>query len=321
MRTLIALSCLAVVTLSGASARAEKLVIGEYAKITATLPWAVALKKGFFKDEGLNIDDIVSSSGGGSSLRNMLAGDLPYADMAPTAVLAGIRQGLDLRIVMSASNHIGDLSWGARPNSGINSIKDLAGKKVAFTNPKSTTEMVIRNAIDNAGLTGKTEILPIGGLGPGLTALAQGAIDAAPVVDPTLSLEPEKYKILFRAYDVFPKFTWFVGVATREFAEKSPETIRKILRVHRRAVDFMEKNRDETALIYSQVFEFKLDDAKKLLPKYYEWGHWSHGEFSKEGLDAVSKGLMTVGEIDKPVDWSKVIDQSFLDDDLRRTLW
>jgi NitT/TauT family transport system substrate-binding protein len=320
MRALIALSCLAVVTLSGSSARSEKLVVGEYAKITSTLPWAVALKKGFFKDEGLDIDDIVSSSGGGTSLRNMLGGTLPFAHIGMSAALAGIRQGIDLRIVMSCSNHIGELSWATRPDSGINSIKDLAGKKVAYTSPKSTTEMIIRNAIENAGLTGKTEILPIGGLGPGLTALAASAIDATPLVDPRLSLEPEKYKVLFHAYEVFPKITWTVGVAMREFAEKNPETIRKFIRVHRRAVDFMENNRDEAALIYSQVFEFTLDDAKKLLPKYYEWGHWSHGEFSKEGLETMSKGLMTVGEIDKPMDWSKVIDQSFLDSDLQRPL-
>ena len=29
---------------------------------------------------------------------------------------------------------------------------------------------------------------------------------------------------------------------------------------------------------------------------------------------------MTVGEIDKPMDWSKVIDQSFLDSDLQTPL-
>jgi NitT/TauT family transport system substrate-binding protein len=181
--------------------------------------------------------------------------------------------------------------------------------------------MIVRNAVEQAGLTGKTEMLPMGGLGPGLTALGLGAVDAAPLNDPKLTLEPEKYKVIFHAYDVFPHFTWDVGVVTREFAEKNPETIRKILRAHRRAVDYMEQNREETAQIYAEVFAFKLDDAKKLLPKYFEWGHWSHGEFSKEGLEAMSKGLMTIGEIDKPVDWSKVIDQSFLDPDLRRPLW
>jgi NitT/TauT family transport system substrate-binding protein len=322
MRAVFALSCAVAVSLCGTPARAEQITVSQYGKLTQTLPWAVALKKGFFKDEGLNIDGITSSSGGGTSLRNMLAGAIPYADIATPTALAGIKQGIDLRIVMGGSNHIGDLVWATQPNSGINSIKDLVGKKAAFTAPKSTTEMVIRNAVDKAGLAGKVEVLPIGGLGPAVTALNQGAIAAAPVVDPILSLEPEKFKILFHAYEVFPQFTWSVGVVTREFAEKSPDTIRKILRVHRRAVDFMDKNRDEAAQIYADVFEFKVADAKKLLPKYFEWqGYWSRGDFSKDGLQAVSQGLMTVGEIDKPIDWSKVIDQSFLDPDLRRTLW
>jgi NitT/TauT family transport system substrate-binding protein len=321
MRARLTLSCVAAITLSCAPASAEKLVISQYGKLTGTLPWAIALKKGFFKEEGLNIDDIVSSSGGGTSLRNMLAGDLPYAEMATTTALAGIRQGIDLRLVMASSNHIGELAWAARPNSGINSIQDLAGKKVAFTSPKSSTEMVIRNALSQAGLTGKTEALAMGGLGPGLTALAQGAVDAAPLNDPSLTLQPDKYKIVFSAFDIFPQFTWAVGVASREFTEKSPETIRKILRAHRRAVDFMEKNQEETAAIYADVFEFKLEDARKVLPKYYKWGHWSHGEFSKGGLEANSVGLMTVGEIEKPVDWSKIVDQSFLAPDLQSQLW
>jgi len=85
-------------------------------------------------------------------------------------------------------------------------------------------------------------------------------------------------------------------------------------------VEFMEQNREETAAIYAQLFEFSLDVAKKLLPKYYEWGQWSHGAFSRQGLEAMSDGMMLVGQIDKPVDWSKVIDQSFLDPDQRRDL-
>jgi NitT/TauT family transport system substrate-binding protein len=83
----------------------------------------------------------------------------------------------------------------------------------------------------------------------------------------------------------------------------------------------MEQNRDEATAIYSQLFDFPVDTAKKLLPKYYEWGQWSHGAFSREGLAAMSDGMMLVGQIDKPVDWSKAIDQSFLDPDQRRELW
>jgi NitT/TauT family transport system substrate-binding protein len=313
--------CAAMLGACGSKTAEEKLAISEYGRITSTLPWAVAFKKGYLKEDGLNVADIISSGVGGGGLRNVLASNLGAGNVGTTAAIAAIRQGIDLRIVMCNADHVGDLTWATLKHSEIRSIQDLAGKKVAFTAPRSTTEMVLRAAVAKAGLTDKVELLAIGGLGPGLTALAHHAVDATPLVDPTLTLEPDKYRILFHGYDVFPKFTYSVVVATREFAEKQPDKLRAILRARRRAVEFMERNRDETAAIYAQLFEFSLDAAKKLLPKYYQWGQWSHGAFSKEGLQAMSDGMALVGQIDKPVDWLKVVDQSFLDADQRRELW
>jgi NitT/TauT family transport system substrate-binding protein len=299
----------------------EKLAISEYGKLTSTLPWAVAFQKGYLKQDGLNVTNIISSGVGGGGLRNLLASNMGVGNVGTTAAIAAINQGVDLRIVMCNADHLGDLTWATKKDSAIHSMGDLAGRKVAFTAPRSTTEMVLRAGIAKAGLTGKVEILPIGGLGPGLTALAHDAVDATPLVDPTLTLEPEKYRVLFHGYDIFPRFTYSVVVATREFTEKHPDKLRKVLRARRRAIEFMEQNRDEATAIYSQLFDFPVDTAKKLLPKYYEWGQWSHGAFSREGLAAMSDGMMLVGQIDKPVDWSKAIDQSFLDPDQRRELW
>jgi NitT/TauT family transport system substrate-binding protein len=313
--------CMALVMVTAVAARADTLAISEYAKITSTLPWAVAFKKGYLKQDGLNVTDIVSSSGGGSGLRNILASDLAVGQLGTASVIAAINQGMDLRIVMCNSDIVGDLTWATTAQSSARSIKDLVGKKIAYTLPRSTTEMVLRAAVTNAGLNGKVTLLAIGGLGPGLTALAQGAVDATPLSDPALTLEADKYRILFHGSDVFPKFTYSVVIATREFTLKHPEQLRALLRAHRRAVEFMEQNHDETALIYSQVFDVSLEDAKKLLPKYYVWGQWSHGEFSRQGLEATSKGMLAVGLINKPVDWSKIIDQSFLDPDQVRKLW
>ena len=220
----------------------------------------------------------------------------------------------------SSSNHIGELTWAAKPDAGINSIRDLVGKKVAYTSPKSITEMVIRTALKHEGLAGKVEILPLGGLGPALTALAQGAVAAAPWNDPALTITPDKYKVLFYGHQYYPKFTWQVAVTTKDFAAKNPQTLRKILAVHRRAVEFVYGNREETARIYSKVWEVSLAEAGAILPKYYEWQHWSRGDFSKEGLAAVNDGLISVGELKEPFDWGRLIDQSLLDEDLRRPL-
>jgi NitT/TauT family transport system substrate-binding protein len=305
------------IALAPAPVAAEKLTVSQYGRIISTLPWAVALKKGMFKEAGIQIDDIIAGAGGGTSLRNMLAGDLPFAEIATPAALAGLKAGVDLKIVMASSDHVGELSWAALPGKGIRTVKDLAGKKVAYTNPKSTTEMVLRMILEREGLTGKVELLSIGGLGAGLTALAQGAVDAAPLTDPPLTLQKERYQVLFAVADLIPKLTWSVGVTTREFAEKQPAKVRALVAIHRRAVDFIYANRAEAAAIYAEVWQTDRAQADRIIPKYFEMRHWSRGDFDRQGLDAIARGLLLVGELDRPVDWKAIIDQSFLPEDLR----
>src|SRR5476649_2408851 len=109
-RPLLAL-CLAVIAIAAPAARADTLSVSEYGKIASTLPWAVAFKKGFLHQDGLNITDVVSSSGGGTGLRNMMASGMGVALVASTTAIAAINQGMDLRIVMCNADEMGDLTW------------------------------------------------------------------------------------------------------------------------------------------------------------------------------------------------------------------
>ena len=309
-----------VVAVVATPAAAAKLTVTQYGRIIATLPWAVALEKGMFKEAGLDIDGITAGSGGGTSLRNLLASELPIGEVSTSVVLAAEKTGVDLKIIYTASDHVGELAWAAKPGSGVNTIKDLVGKKIAFTNPRSTTEMIVRYALKKEGLTDKVEALPLGGLGPALTALAQGAVAAAPLNDPRMTLHPNDYHILFYGWQYYPKFSWAVGVTTKEFADKHPDIVRKIVAVHRKAVEYIYAHHKEAAEVYAKVWNVKQDEADAILPKYYDWHHWTAGEFSKEGLAAVVEGLTSVGELKGPVDWSKLIDQQYLDKDLQRSL-
>src|SRR5262249_46860408 len=211
----------------GTPAGAGKITGSQSGRLVATLPWAVALQKGMFKEAGLDIDGITAGAGGGTSLRNMLAGELPYAELATSAAIAASLAGVELKSIAAGSNHIGELTWAAKPDAGIASIKDLLGRKFAYTSPKPITELGIRTALRNEGLTGKVEVLPLGGLGPALTALAQGAVAAAPWNDPAMTVTPDKYRVLFYAHRYYPRFTWQVAVTTKEFAAKQPQTLRK----------------------------------------------------------------------------------------------
>jgi NitT/TauT family transport system substrate-binding protein len=303
------------------AADAFDLAVSQYGRVTATLPWAVAIEKGFFAEEGLKLDQIVSGTGGGTAVRNMLASDLPYGEVATSAALAARRAGIDVVIVNSASNHIGEIALVANAQSAIRTIPDLAGKKAGFTGPKSTSEMLLRLALKEAGMTGKVEPVATGGFGAGLTLLATGGIDAAPLIDPALTLEPNKYRVIFHFADLIPRMAWLVGITTREFAQAHPDTLRKLIGIHRRGVDYIYQHHDEAIRIYAKVWEQKSAEVATYFPKYFGYeGEWSRGGFDKDALDKMSEGLELIDETKGPIDWKAVIDQQFLPADLQRPL-
>ena len=304
-----------------APVQAYKLAVSQYGRVTATLPWAVATEKGYFADEGVKIDEIIAGMGGGTTVRNMLASDLPYGEVATSAALAAIKSGIDAVIVNTASSHIGEIALAANPKSNIHKIQDLAGKKAGFTNPKSTSELLLRLALKETGMAGKVEPVSTGGFGAGLTALDTGGIDAAPLIDPILTLQPERYRVIFSFADLIPRMTWLVGITTRKFAQENPEMVRKLIRVHRRAVDYIYANRDDAMQIYAKVWNADSKQVAKYFPKYFTYeGEWSRGGFDRTALEKMSEGLQLVGDVDRPVDWSKVIDQQFLPEDQQRPL-
>lgn len=300
------------------SASASEFAVSQYGRVTATLPWAVALEKGYFADEGIKIDHIISGKGGGTTLRNMLASDLPYGEVATSAALAAQRSGIDIVIVNTASDNIGEISLVANPKSKIYKIKDLAGKKVGFTNPKSTSELLDRLALKEAGMTGKVQLVGTGGFGGGLTMVNTGGVDAVPLIDPILTLQPKKYRVIFRFADLIPRMTWLVGVTTRKFATEHPETVRKMIKIHERAVKFIYAHHEEAMKIYAKVWDQKLSDVAKYFPKYFGYkGEWSTGGFDRAGLQKMSEGLQLIGESKGPVNWKAAIDQQYLPKDLQ----
>ena len=308
--------CLAIFSLP---AQAFQLAVSQYGRVTASLPWAVAMEKGYFVDAGVKIDEIVAGAGGGTTLRNVFASDLPYGEVATSAALAAARSGIDVIIVNSASSHIGEIALVADPKAGIQQMSDLAGKKAGFTAPKSTSEVLLRLALKETHMDGKVEPVATGGFGPGITALMTGAIQAAPIIDPVLTLDASKYRVILPFADIIPRMTWLVGISTRQFANRNPDLLRKLIAIRSRGVDYIYNNRDDAMRIYAKVWQQDPAQVATYFPKYFGYeGEWTHGEFEKLGLDKMSEGLQLVGEIDKPVDWKSVIDQQFLPQGMQR---
>jgi NitT/TauT family transport system substrate-binding protein len=320
-RSAIVAAMVMTATAFASPAHAYQLAISQYGRVTATLPWAVAIEKGYFDDAGIKIDQVIAGAGGGTTLRNVLASDLPYGEVATSAAIAAKRAGLDVVVVNSASSHIGEIALVADQKSDIRKVADLVGKKAGYTAPKSTSDVLLHLALKEADLAGKVEAVATGGFGPGITALETGAIQAAPLIDPTLTLEPDKFRAILHFADLIPRMTWLVGITTREFAQKNPELLRKLIAVRLRAVNYIYENRDDAMRIYAKIWQQDPKQVATYFPKYFGYeGEWTRGDFEKLGLAKMSEGLQLVGDVDQPVDWNAIIDQDFLPKDLQKPL-
>src|SRR5262249_2803568 len=114
-------------------ALAADLLVTQYKNDPSGAPYAIALDKGLFKKHGIDITDVVSGAGGGSSVRNAMASDLGYGDVTAAPVIAAAEQGQDVKIVSITSRSLADLVVIVMPNSPLKTAADLKGKKFGIS--------------------------------------------------------------------------------------------------------------------------------------------------------------------------------------------
>jgi NitT/TauT family transport system substrate-binding protein len=310
-----------------ASARAEEIAVAQYGSSTSAMPWAVALAKGFFQEEGVDITAIRASAGGSADIRNMIAGDLPYAESSLAAVVSAVKAGADVKIVSENVHTVANFVWATMPNSAITSLNDLKGKRLTFTTPQSTTEIMQHLLIETVGLgPHDVKLIATGPYGAALTAIQNGGADVALLAEPIFTLHKGKYRALAWARDIFPPLLSTVGVASTKTIKERPEILRAILVAHRKAVAFLESNRKEAAAIIAKVYKLDPDIVEAVLddlldhPSKGNVPYFGQGDFLPEGVDNLTEGLRLVGALDADIQWRSLVDQSLLPADLQRML-
>jgi NitT/TauT family transport system substrate-binding protein len=318
----IVVTCLA--GLLSAAAGAEEIVVSNYAVSANGMPFGVAMAKGYFKDEGLNITGLISSAGGGTTLRNMLAGGgVPYGEVNPGVVVSAVLAGADLKIVSDNVLTVAEFVWAVKPDSPIKTLKDLKGHKIGYTNPRSTSQALANMLVQSAGLKpDEVELVKTGGFGEGIAALDSGLIDVAPITEPLWSKVKGKYRAVVVASDVLPPLDNVVGVATEEMMAKRGDFIRAVIRARRKAVQFMKEHPDEAGDIVAKQYNLEPEVARAAVRNLVTSttkgvSYWGDGQIHLDGLKRMIEAQPSVGAITGEVDYNKLIDTRFLPDDLK----
>ena len=314
---------LAALCVTASHARADDIVVSNYGVSANGMPFAVAMDKGFFQQEGANVTGILSSPGGGTTLRNMLAGSAPFAEVNPNAVIAAVQQGANIKIVSDDVLTVAEFVWAVKPESPIKTVADLKGKKLGYTQPRSTSQGLATLVLQSAGL--KTEdatLVKTGGFGEGVAALDINLVDATPVPEPLWSKFHDKYRAIAFATKILPPIANVVGVAAPDATPAQRKFVEAVIRARRRAVDYMKQNLDDSAAIVAKAYNIDPPVARSAIKALLDsrtdgQEYWGAGEIHLDGLRKAIEVQKSIGAISGDVKAESLIDTSFLPDDLK----
>src|SRR5450432_4180983 len=230
-----------------------------------SIAFFVAQEKGFFKDEGLDVQTKTFSSPG-DGLKPLLGGDLDTVLSTADSVLTVLDKAPgQLKVV-----YLTDTSAGADAilaKKDIADIKGMKGRKVAATLGQCN-QLLLEKALEKAGLTDKDIQLVNMNPDDAGAAFAAGKIDVAVTWEPWITkVSGEKTgHVIFSSKETPNLILDVLAVSTKTTSKKPAET-RAFLKALNRGYEFVQQHTDEAAVLAGKALEQKPDEVKAMLPK------------------------------------------------------
>jgi NitT/TauT family transport system substrate-binding protein len=277
----------------------------------------VAEAEGYFEEEGLNVT-AEGTDGSGFVTQQVIAGNADYGWAAGDSVIVAYAKDDRLRAVMCHQEQ-NIFRIVTLEDSDIQTLDDLEGGTLGFTEKGGGEEPLVRASLADAGLTDSVKQLPIGAAGPqSQAALEDGTVDAYASSYPDIS-SLTAAGLKFR--DITPeKFNGTPGdcLVTREDVlqdEAGRETIEGIARAWVKGSVFTINDPEATLEIGCEAVPEECEDmesarilvedtAKFLMP--IEEGA-PIGSLYQEGWQTTADTLAQTGAIEEEVDVTDLV--------------
>ena len=236
------LVALAVATI-GPTAMAEdtlKLAIGQRGNWENAAP-ELGQKAGFFKKHGLALE-LLYTQGAGETLQAVISGSVDLGIGVGTAgVLGAYAKGAPVRAIANSMTGADDLFWYVPATSPIKTIKDAAGKTIAYSTTGSSTNLAVLAFIREFGVQAKP--VATGSPASTFTQTMSGQVDIGWSSPPfgVEALQQGRIRIIVRESDVpaFRNQTVRLMIANTATAEQRRDVIDRYLQAYRETLDWM----------------------------------------------------------------------------------
>jgi len=269
-------------------------VLGDYALAG---PFIVAVEKGFFRMENLNVE-FVPFQGGPNLVKAVIAGEVLLGAAGSTDILVFREAGMPLKMVATHTegNHF---TFNVAPDVG--NVAELKGKSIGVTSVGATTWVFARMVAKAQGWDPDRDvkIVGLGGLNAQLAALARKEIHAFVWGDGgAVTQLAGKSKVLMRLDKVTPRWISQVQYVSEDGIKKQGDDIRKAMKGIFSAIKFMTEHTSDAAELVAKKIGWSPEAV--LAAHKISGGLMSHdGTVSMEALRSMQDTLLEHAVIKK----------------------
>lgn len=236
---------------------AERVMMATPSAGLFEFPAVVAIRKGYYRDEGLEVSKIQMQPQIG--VKALLAGDVDYLLAWGSALRAAVT-GVPIKVVAGmASRPLHILI--ARPE--IKSGQDLKAKTIGVDSFAGTVDYLSRVAVRHFGMDPDKEVkIIVTGESPmRLAAIRAGSIDATAIdVAFAMKAEEEGLRHLLNLAEITDLPLSGIGATDKKIATEK-EQVKKVIRGTLKGIRFMKQNRSETLAMMAGYLGIKPSQA------------------------------------------------------------
>ena len=238
-------------------------------------PIYLGKEKGFFSSRNIELT-LQPAEGGTETVPSVLSGNQQFGFSNVVTLLLAQAQGLPVKVVSNGTNStgvdgedFGALMVGA--GSSIQSVKDLAGKKVAVNTFQNVVELAVRASALKAGIDPESiefVKLPFPDMP---AALAEGRADAVFVVEPfqQIVLSQGGRSLASSYVDTAPDLSVAMYFTSKELMGENPDLVRRFTEAMNESLAYADAHPDEVRAIlptYTKIGPEVIPDL--VLPKW-----------------------------------------------------
>jgi NitT/TauT family transport system substrate-binding protein len=216
----------------------------------------IGLGKGDFQNVlGNNVNvETFQFNAGPSAIESLLANRIDVSYIGPNPAINGyvVSDGKDVKVIAGATS--AGASFVVRNDSGINSEKDLGGKKFASPQLGNTQDVALRKyLLDNGFKTtengGNVIVVPVTNADI-LTLFVKKELDGAWVPEPwaTRLVKESNGRILVDERDLWPpegKFVTAHIIVRPDYLKENPDVIKKLVAAHVNETQWINDNKEQ----------------------------------------------------------------------------